>query len=149
MVQPAPHPAPPGRSPQDRRLNLVAVGLFGLMLLATALMWSRLPERMPIHWDLRGRVDGTGSRWTAVRTLPLLSLCSWGLVFLVRRLEPNRSTLSDTVDRVLIALLSLFAASHLTLLLSGPVPLTFAVGLSALSAWAAVTIWRGAHPGPK
>jgi hypothetical protein len=104
---------------------------------------------MPIHWDLRGRVDGTGSRWTAVRTLPLLSLCSWGLVYLMRRVEPNRSALSDTVDRVLIALLSLFAATHLTLLLSGPVPLTFAVGLSALSAWAAVTIWRGAHPEPK
>lgn len=132
----------------DRRLNLISLGIIGLMLVATALSWPYLPERMPIHWDLRGRVDGTGSRAASVRMLPMLSLCSWGLVFLMRRVEPARSPMSGTVDRVLIALLLLFALTHATLLLSGPVHLSFAIGMSALSAWAAFTIWRSTRAPP-
>lgn len=48
------------------------VGLVALLLdaAACALLWGRLPERVPMHWNLHGEVDRWGSR---------TELVFWGL----------------------------------------------------------------------
>jgi uncharacterized membrane protein len=68
------------------RQDYVAIALLVLAGIVTALVYQRLPERMPIHWDIRGEADGWASRavgawlmfpiaaiiWPLARFLPLL-----------------------------------------------------------------------------
>jgi len=49
-----------------------------LLLLApfcvAALLWDKLPERMPIHWNARGEVDGYAGRTFATLFVPILNV---------------------------------------------------------------------------
>lgn len=45
-----------------------------LPMLAGVLLWDRLPEQMPTHWNVAGEIDGWSSRSFAVFGLPALLL---------------------------------------------------------------------------
>ncbi len=46
------------------------------------LLWDRLPEQVPSHWDMNGEIDGWSSKGFAVFALPLLLLVlHWVCVF--------------------------------------------------------------------
>lgn len=73
--------------------------LTAAVVAATAFFWSGLPERVPVHWNLAGQVDGSGPRamlWLLGPGLMALMLLL-GLVlpwlsparFDVRRFEPT------------------------------------------------------------
>lgn len=51
----------------------------------TAWIWSRAPERMPVHWDLRGVPDAFGSRFDALFYPPGIML----LLYLVLAFAPT------------------------------------------------------------
>ena len=60
---------------KNHRRTVLLTGLVTLLpMLPGALLWTRLPERMPTHWGLDGTVDGWSSRGFAVFGLPLLLL---------------------------------------------------------------------------
>jgi uncharacterized membrane protein len=42
--------------------------------LVLATLWTRLPDRVPIHWNLRGEIDGWASKSFGLLILPLTSL---------------------------------------------------------------------------
>ena len=45
-------------------------------------LWNKLPEQMPIHWDINGNVDGYSSKTMAVFAMPLFLLfIHWICVF--------------------------------------------------------------------
>lgn len=50
----------------------LAMGLISLV--ATAVLYSKLPEMIPVHWNVRGEVDNYGPRYMAwvIGALPLL-----------------------------------------------------------------------------
>ena len=50
--------------------------LLGLMASISAWAWSAAPERVPIHWNLQGEVDGYGSK-------------AFGLLFLILLVRPQ------------------------------------------------------------
>lgn len=56
---------------------------------AGAVTWSHLPERVPLHWNLRGQVDRYGSRVELVLFGPVLVLGTWLLLELVRIIDPR------------------------------------------------------------
>ncbi|MGN0982136.1 MAG: SdpI family protein [Candidatus Limivicinus sp.] len=45
-----------------------------LPLVAGLLLWNRLPEQLPMHWNAAGEIDGWGSRLMGVCLLPLFLL---------------------------------------------------------------------------
>ena len=46
------------------------------------ILWNKLPEQMPIHWDIHGNVDGYSSKTMAVFAMPLFLLfIHWICVF--------------------------------------------------------------------
>ncbi|HTN01944.1 MAG TPA: DUF1648 domain-containing protein, partial [Planctomycetaceae bacterium] len=58
----------------QRKRVWVSWGMIVLMCGATAAVYSWLPERIPIHWNLEGRVDGYGDRVWAVWLTPGIAL---------------------------------------------------------------------------
>jgi uncharacterized membrane protein len=70
-----------------RELGGVVVGL---MFVVPALLWSRLPERIPTHWNLRGEVDGWSDRWPGAFVPAFIALALWVLMPVLRRVDPRR-----------------------------------------------------------
>jgi uncharacterized membrane protein len=64
--------------------------IVGGMVLFSLAVWSRLPEQVPSHWDIRGEVDGWMERERAVFFLPAIGLGLWLILPLLRKLDPRR-----------------------------------------------------------
>jgi uncharacterized membrane protein len=73
----------------------LALGL-GLTLLAWAAAlaaYPYLPEKVPIHWNIRGEVDGYGPKQWAVFVTPIAMLALWALFRALPWLSPKSFTL--------------------------------------------------------
>jgi uncharacterized membrane protein len=91
------------------RVDLLSLVAIAAMFGAAVWAWPQLPDRIPIHWNVRGEVDGWGSRFAGLLGLPLATL---GLYLLMRFLpfvDPGRRNY-ESFTRA-------FAAIRLTLVL--------------------------------
>ena len=61
-----------------------------LPMVAGLLLWNRMAERIPLHWNMQGVVDGWGSRAFAVFGLPLLMLAFHWLGLLAMHADPKK-----------------------------------------------------------
>lgn len=71
---------------QEWPVLLVLVG----MLVAAFFLYPQLPERVPVHWNYKGEVDGYGSRLEAAFEIPLLTLGLYLLLLVIPLVDPNR-----------------------------------------------------------
>jgi uncharacterized membrane protein len=81
-------------------------------------VWSRLPQRMPVHWGLHGDVNGYGSRAQGAFLLPGVMLVLWLLMQFLPRIDPRRANyakFADTYDLLVNSLVVLFAVMHAAL----------------------------------
>jgi uncharacterized membrane protein len=67
-------------------LLLLLVGMFVL----AAVTWSTAPERIPMHWGLRGEVDRYGGRVEGLLMLPALAVFVYLLMLFLPRIDPGR-----------------------------------------------------------
>lgn len=67
----------------DRVCDVVAAGLFLAVMFYTFFQWGKLPDEVPIHFNLAGEVDNFGSKWFLL-LLPMIGL---GLFALLEGLE--------------------------------------------------------------
>jgi immunity protein, SdpI family len=87
----------------------------------SALVWTRLPDRVPVHWDSHGTVNGYGSRFAGALMLPAAMLGLWLLLRVLPRIDPRRANyakFADTYDLIVNSLVALFLVMHLALLAS-------------------------------
>ena len=59
------------------------LAIIAAMFAAAAVCWPYLPDRVPVHWNLRGQVDGYGGKFVGLVLLPLLTLGLYLLLLLV------------------------------------------------------------------
>jgi uncharacterized membrane protein len=65
---------------------LLIVGMFAL----AAVCWPQAPEKLPIHWNFRGEVDGYGGKYAGLLLLPLIAAGTYLLTLLVPLVDPGR-----------------------------------------------------------
>jgi uncharacterized membrane protein len=65
---------------------IVIAAMFGL----AAWAWPRLPERIPIHWNFQGEIDGYGNRFMGLLLLPLIVLGIYWLFRFIPLIDPGR-----------------------------------------------------------
>ena len=83
------------------KLNWLEAALLVAPFLALAFYWNDLPARVPIHWNLRGEIDGWSSKTPGVFLIPLINL---GMVALLRALpwlDPKLRRSADAQGRML------------------------------------------------
>jgi immunity protein, SdpI family len=71
--------------------EVVPWAVIAAMWLASAVSWSRAPERLPVHWNLHGEVDRWGGRVEALLVLPLIVVPLYLLLTFLPRLDPGRA----------------------------------------------------------
>ena len=71
------------------KLNWLEVVLLAAPFVALAIYWNELPERVPIHWNLRGEINGWASKEFGLLSLPLLSLGTIVLLHILPWFDPK------------------------------------------------------------
>ena len=68
---------------KKNKVTLIITSLTMLIpILVGLLLWEKLPEQVPYHWNINGEVDGWASKTQAVFFMPLLMLVMhWVCVF--------------------------------------------------------------------
>lgn len=100
-----------------RKWYPVAVVLVALA--ASAAVYGRLPEQVPVHWNAAGEVDRYGSRFEGALLLPLVILGIALLIPLLPRIDPrgrNYEKFRPTYHLVLNATLTFMLGVHLLVL---------------------------------
>jgi uncharacterized membrane protein len=65
--------------------ELVPLTLILLMFIASSFLYSSMPEKMPIHWNSKGEIDGYGSRFTGLFLMPIITL----IIYIVLSMIPK------------------------------------------------------------
>lgn len=60
-------------------------------LVAAVLVYPRMPERVPTHWNLNGEVDDYSSRLFGTFFLPVLNIAMYVLFLVLPKLDPKRA----------------------------------------------------------
>ncbi len=70
--------------------TLIITSLVTLIpILVGLLLWNKLPEQIPFHWDINGNVDNWASRTVSVFVMPAVLLAFHWLCTVVSTLDPK------------------------------------------------------------
>lgn len=86
-----------------------------LMFLSSLVLYSRLPEQIPFHWNVHGEVDGYASRFLGAFMLPLLNLATLLLLIFMPMIDPRKENyprFSSSYRAIKAAPIILFAVLH-------------------------------------
>jgi uncharacterized membrane protein len=108
---------------------IVAQLIFG------AVVYSRLPDQVPIHWDIHGQVDGTAGRLVAVLLMPAIAAGMWLLLLFLPRIDPRRAAYAvfagtyQVIINALMLFLTLVQTSMLGAALGWPLNMPQLIGI--------------------
>lgn len=91
-------------------------------LIASALAYAHLPERMPVHWNVRGEPDGYASKLVATALGPLAIAALTALMFVLPKIDPrgrNYPKFRDTYWLLVNGIVLFFAVIHAVVLAVG------------------------------
>jgi uncharacterized membrane protein len=71
------------------------LALVAAAFVASAVLYPRLPEQIPIHWNIHGEIDGYGSKHWALFLTPGLMLGLLGLFLALPWLSPKQFSLDS------------------------------------------------------
>lgn len=75
----------------QRRADAFSWSVIAAMFAAAAWAWGRVPDRIPVHWNAAGEVDGTGGRFVGLLLIPLVTLGMHVLFMALPALDPCRA----------------------------------------------------------
>ena len=89
------------------------------VVIFTAAVYGRIPERIPVHWGINGQVDRYGSRVEGALLMPVLMLVTWALMRALPTIDPRRenySKFAGTYELFVNAVLTTFALMHVAII---------------------------------
>lgn len=78
-----------------RTTVFISVALIAVAILAGLLLWSRLPDPMPAHWNAAGEIDGYMSKFWGVFLLPIISIALAGLFLIIPNIDPLKANIAQ------------------------------------------------------
>ena len=82
---------------KNLRLLVITSIVILLPILAGVLLWDRLPDMIPSHWNMAGDVDGWSSKPFAVFGMPLILLGAQWLAVLATLADPKNQNHSKKI----------------------------------------------------
>ena len=68
-----------------------------LPILVGIILWDKLPDQIPTHWNAQGEIDGWSSKTFAIFGLPLIMLAIQWLAVIVTCSDPKRNNHSEKI----------------------------------------------------
>src|SRR5262249_19122664 len=95
------------------------VFLVAIAAIASIVVYPKLPDRVPTHFDIRGTPNAFGPKWVPTVIVPVMILALWGLLRGLPKIDPRRANyakMQDTYDLVVNLILTMMTALHLLIL---------------------------------
>ncbi len=95
---------------------ITGLGMIAVSLITGGLAYSRLPDKVPIHWNAAGQVDGWGSPFQGAFLMPLIMTGIFLLLLFLPYLDPKRRNypaMSKAYSAIVLVLILLLTAIHL------------------------------------
>lgn len=73
------------------RFELPQLLLIGAMFAAALWAWPQLPDRLPVHWNIHGEVDGWGNKFMGLLFVPLIVLGIYVLMVVLPWFDPGKA----------------------------------------------------------
>src|SRR4051794_14598450 len=86
------------------KLTWLEAILFAAPLLALMIYWNDLPARVPIHWDLRGQINGWAAKTPGMLIVPLTALGATVLLRFLPWFDPKLQRNARPEGRMLAVL---------------------------------------------
>ena len=105
--------------------------------MASAAVWSRLPDTMPTHWNLAGEVDGWSGKLFGAWLMPAIIAGLWLILRFLPRLDPRRANYAKfgpTYEAIIVTVMLFLFCLHAVALrtaLGLPAPMERLVPLGA------------------
>ena len=80
-----------------------------LPVLAGLILWNRLPEQIPAHWNPAGQVDGWAGKGFTVFGMPLIMVGIQWLCVIVTGADPKKRNHSDKVLQLVLWIIPLLS----------------------------------------
>ena len=91
---------------KNNKLLIIITCLLTLTpLLVALIMWDKLPDQIPMHWNVNGEVDGYGSKTMALIGLPLILVAAQGLCIFAMVTDPKRQGISEGAFRMVLLII--------------------------------------------
>jgi uncharacterized membrane protein len=71
-----------------KELPILGIALLPLVYLGS--VWNSLPENVPIHWNLEGKIDDWGSKYTLIGLVFLMPILTYILMLVVPKIDPKK-----------------------------------------------------------
>jgi len=75
--------------------ELLPIIIILIMFLIGFYFYPQFPERMPIHWNAKGEIDGYGSRFSGLFLIPLVSLGIYLLFLVIPKIAVYKKNIKD------------------------------------------------------
>jgi len=70
--------------------ELPILGFVLLPFVYLAYLWNSLPEKVPIHWNLKGEIDDWGSKLSLIGLVFLLPVLTYVLMLAIPKIDPKK-----------------------------------------------------------
>lgn len=70
--------------------ELPIIGFVLLPFIYLTYLWNSLPEKVPIHWNLKGEIDDWGSKYSLIVIVFLLPVLTYVLMLLIPKIDPKK-----------------------------------------------------------
>lgn len=78
--------------------KLIITSLITLIpILIGVILWDKLPDQVPVHWNMSGEVDDYATKTQAVFAMPLVLVAFQWICVLGTSLDPKKQNISDKI----------------------------------------------------
>lgn len=77
-----------------RTTTILSLVLIAAALLAGVLLWNRLPDPMPSHWNAAGEIDGYMSKFWGIFLMPIITVAMLGLFLVIPHIDPLKANIA-------------------------------------------------------
>jgi uncharacterized membrane protein len=75
---------------ENLKKELPIIGFVLLPFINLAYLWNSLPEKIPIHWDYKGEINGWGTKYSLLGVIFLLPVFTYVLMLAIPKIDPKK-----------------------------------------------------------
>ncbi len=79
---------------KTRTTTIISLVLIAAAVLAGLLLWNRLPDPMPSHWNAAGEIDGYMSKFWGVFLVPIITIVLVPLFLVIPHIDPLKANIA-------------------------------------------------------
>ena len=80
-----------------RTTTIISLVLVAAAVLAGVLLWNRLPDPMPSHWNAAGEIDGYMSKFWGIFLVPIITIALLGLFLVIPHIDPLKANIAKFI----------------------------------------------------